>query len=376
MSQSKTILLTGAAGFIGFHTAKALLERGDKVIGIDNLNNYYDPKLKEARLKLLKKYPNFIFYKSDISEKIPVKEHIDVICHLAAQAGVRYSIENPFAYEKANMLGTLNIFEYARHNNIKSVVYASSSSVYGNTKELPFKETQQLDTPISLYAATKKANELYAHVYHHLFGINMVGLRFFTVYGPFGRPDMALFKFTDNIIKGNPIEVFNNGKMKRDFTYVADIVQGVIASIDKLIEVNNQNKVSNNKNQISKQVSNQLVKSTKSKNSNQLPPHLVISKDTNKDNINNNNIKYFEIFNLARGECVELNDFITEIEKNLKKKSKKVMLPMQQGDVPETSAATTKAKQMLGYEPKISIRDGVKSFVNWYKEYYNASQEN
>lgn len=237
---------------------------------------------------------------------------------MAAQAGVRYSIENPFAYEKSNMLGTLNIFEFARNNKIKSVVYASSSSVYGNEKELPFKESQKLDTPISLYAATKKANELYAHVYHHLFNINMTGLRFFTVYGPWGRPDMALFKFTDNIIKDKPIEVYNNGEMKRDFTYVDDIVSGVVASIDK-----------------------------------EYP---------------------FEVFNLARGECVELNDFISEIELNLNKNAKRILMPMQQGDVPETSADTNKAKILLGYEPKTSVKQGINNFISWYNDYYGLNK--
>src|SRR3989344_6466273 len=266
---SKRILLTGAAGFIGFHTAKVLLERGDEVIGIDNLNDYYDPRIKLDRLEILKRDSKFKFYKQNIEDPIEIKEKIDIICHLAAQAGVRYSLENPFAYEKSNMLGTLNIFEFARHNNIKNVVFASSSSVYGNEKEFPFKETQKLDTPISLYAATKKANELYAHVYHHLFGINMIGLRFFTVYGPWGRPDMALFTFTKNILEGKPIDVYNNGKMKRDFTYVDDIVSGVLASLDNV--------------------------------------------ETLK----------FEMFNLGRGEQVELLDFINEIEKNLDKKATK-----------------------------------------------------
>ncbi len=310
----KTILLTGAAGFIGFHTGRALLERGEEVIGIDNINDYYDPKIKLARLKILKKYPKFKFYKQNIEDPIKIKEKIDIICHLAAQAGVRYSLENPFAYEKSNMLGTLNIFEFARHNKIKTIVYASSSSVYGNEKELPFKESQKLDTPISLYAATKKANELYAHVYHHLFGINMTGLRFFTVYGPFGRPDMALFNFTKNILEGKPIDVYNNGKMKRDFTYVEDIVSGIIASIDK-----------------------------------EYP---------------------FEIFNLARGEQAELMDFIKEIEKNLKKQAIKNFMPMQAGDVPETSADISKAKKLLGYNPKTSIKEGIKKFLEWYKGYF------
>ena len=308
------ILLTGAAGFIGFHTSKALLERGNAVIGIDNLNNYYDPKLKLARLKILKKYPKFTFYKADIAKELPIKEHIDVICHLAAQAGVRYSLENPKLYEKSNMLGTLNIFEFARKNKIKSVIYASSSSVYGNSKKTPFTESQKLNTPISLYAATKKANELYAYVYHHLYGINMTGLRFFTVYGSFGRPDMALFKFTKNILKDKPIDVYNFGKMKRDFTYIDDIIDGTIKAIDKAYA--------------------------------------------------------FEIFNLAKGEPIKLTSFIEEIEKNTKKKAKKNLLPMQPGDVSETFGDITKAKAKLGYNPKTSISKGIKIFINWYKEFY------
>jgi len=316
----KTILLTGAAGFIGFHTAKALLERGDNVIGIDNLNNYYDPKLKTARLSILKKYPNFVFYKQNIEDDIKVKEKIDIICHLAAQAGVRYSIENPLIYEKSNMLGTLNIFEFARNNKINSIVFASSSSVYGNNNEVPFKESMQLDNPISLYAATKKANELYSYVYHHLFGINMIGLRFFTVYGPWGRPDMALFKFTKSILENKPIEVFNNGNLKRDFTYVDDIVSGVISAIDKV-----------------------------------------------------DKLKY-EIINLGRGEPIKLMDFIKEIESATKKKAELKMLPNQAGDVNQTFADISNAKDFLGYEPKTSIKKGIYEFVEWYKEYYGVKE--
>jgi len=310
----KTILITGAAGFIGFHTAKKLLERGDKIIGIDNLNEYYDVSLKEARLNILKKFPNFSFYKKDISEEIKIQEKIDQVCHLAAQAGVRYSIENPLIYEKSNSLGTLQVFEFARKNNIKTVVYASSSSVYGNNPDAPFKETMKLDKPISLYAATKKSNELYAHVYHHLFGINMTGLRFFTVYGPWGRPDMALFKFTKNILEEKEIEVYGNGNMKRDFTYVEDIVGGIVSALDKEYS--------------------------------------------------------FEIFNLARGESIELMDFIKAIEEATGKIAKINFKPMQPGDVLLTSGDIAKAKEMLGYNPKTSVGEGIKNFVSWYKEYY------
>jgi len=310
----KTILVTGAAGFIGFHTAKKLLERGDKIIGIDNLNDYYDVSLKEARLNILKKFQNFSFYKKDISEEIKVQEKIDSICHLAAQAGVRYSIENPLVYEISNSLGTLQVFEFARKNKIKTIVYASSSSVYGNNPHAPFKETMQLDKPISLYAATKKSNELYAYTYHHLFGINMTGLRFFTVYGPWGRPDMAPFKFTKNILEGKEIDVYNNGKMQRDFTYVEDIVSGIVSALDKEYA--------------------------------------------------------FEIFNLARGESVELMSFIRAVEEAAGKKAKINFKPMQPGDVLLTSGDISKAKKMLDYNPKTSIGEGIKNFVNWYKEYY------
>ncbi|HVY01375.1 MAG TPA: NAD-dependent epimerase/dehydratase family protein [Candidatus Nanoarchaeia archaeon] len=316
---SKTILLTGAAGFIGFHVAKSLLERGDLVIGIDNLNNYYDVKLKQDRLALLKKFNNFTFIQQSIEDSINVKEKIDVICHLAAQAGVRYSLDKPFEYEKSNMLGTLNIFEFARHNKINKIVFASSSSVYGDSKDSPFKETQKLDEPISLYAATKKANELYAHVYNHLFKIKMIGLRFFTVYGPWGRPDMAPIKFAKGISQGEQIEVYNNGKMSRDFTYVQDIATGVISSIDKVESVE------------------------------------------------------FEIINLARGESVNLLDFISEIEKNMGKQAVKKYIPLQQGDVLATSADISKAKNLLGYNPKTSVSEGVKNFVSWYKEYYKVN---
>jgi UDP-glucuronate 4-epimerase len=237
------VLVTGGAGFIGFHVTKALLERGDSVVAIDNFNSYYDVSLKKARAQELKKFSKskkikFYMIESDISdynaiEKIFKKHKFDKICHLAAQAGVRYSIENPFAYEKANILGTLVMLELARHYDVKDFIYASSSSVYGNNKKLPFSEQDSVDNPISLYAATKKSNELMAYTYHHLYGLNCTGLRFFTVYGPYGRPDMALFKFVKNIIEGKEIEVYNHGKMKRDFTYITDIVYGVIAAIDK-----------------------------------------------------------------------------------------------------------------------------------------------
>lgn len=316
----KKILVTGAAGFIGSHVAKALLKRGDSVVGVDNLNDYYDVNLKKDRIeKFIGKEKNFVFVKADFSdynsmEKIFKKYKFDVICHLGAQAGVRYSIENPFAYEKSNALGTLVMFELARRYNVPKVVFASSSSVYGNNKKTPFSVKDNVDLPISLYAATKKYNELQAHTYHHLYGIKMTGLRFFTVYGPWGRPDMALFKFTKKIMNGEPIEVYNNGDMKRDFTYIDDAVFGVIAAIDKNFE--------------------------------------------------------YKIFNLGNSDTVELKYFIECIEKQLGKKAKKKMLPMQMGDVKETFADIEESRKELGFKPKTKIEKGIKEFVKWYKEYY------
>ena len=320
----KTILVTGVAGFIGSHVAKALIDRGDKVIGIDNVNDYYDPKLKEARLKHFfgdTSEESFVFYRQDFSnleemEKIFQKHKIDKIAHLGAQAGVRYSLENPFAYLKANIDGTIVIFEMARKHSIKDVIYASSSSVYGGNKKTPFSTEDNVEKPISLYAATKRSDELMAYTYHHLFGINMTGLRFFTVYGPWGRPDMALFKFTKNIAEGKPIDVYNFGKMKRDFTFITDIVDGTISAIDKSYP--------------------------------------------------------YEIFNLGNSNTVELNYFIECIEKELGKKAEKNLCEIQPGDVPETFADIDNSKEKLGFDPKVKIEEGIKRFVEWYKGYYNV----
>lgn len=315
------ILVTGIAGFIGFHTAEALLKRGDEVVGIDNFNDYYDPKIKEDRIERLKKKYKFSLHRADVSdykaiEKIVKAEKPDKICHLAAQAGVRYSLEKPFVYLKSNIDGMLVMLEVARHYNIKNFIYASSSSVYGGNKKVPFSESDRVDTPISLYATTKKANELMAHTYHKLFGLNTTGLRFFTVYGPWGRPDMALFLFTKNILEDKPIEVYNSGKMMRDFTYIDDIVSGILASLDK--------------------------------------SYLC------------------EIFNLGNSNTVDLMYFIEKIEKELGKKAIKKMMPMQKGDVTETFADITKAKKMLGFRPKTSVDEGIKKFIQWYKQYYNV----
>ncbi len=317
--KNKTILVTGSAGFIGFHTAKKLLEMGVFVIGLDNFNDYYDPNLKEARNKILEQNSNYKLYRGDLSDEVFInkvfKENkIDKVCHLAAQAGVRYSLVNPNAYVKSNLVGFVNILEAVRHNNVKDFVYASSSSVYGNNKKIPFSVDDQVNEPISLYAATKKSNELLAYSYHHLFGINATGLRFFTVMGPFGRPDMAPMLFADAISKGETIKVFNFGKMRRDFTYVEDIVDGIILSLDQ--------------------------------------------------------VKDYHIFNLGNNKPVELEYFISCIENELGKTAIKQYLEMQPGDVPETFADIEYTKINLGWEPKKSIEESVSLFVKWYKEYF------
>ncbi len=312
------ILLTGGAGFIGAHVAKALIQRGDEVVIVDNMNDYYDPTLKEARLKqVVPKEAEF--HNTDITNYQALQElckqhSFDAICHLAAQAGVRYSLQNPHAYEQTNNQGTLNILELARHNDIKNVIYASSSSVYGGNTKVPFAETDPVEKPISLYAATKRSNELMAYTYHHLYGLNCTGLRFFTVYGSYGRPDMALFLFTKAILENKPINVFNYGDMERDFTHVDDIVAGVLSAIDKSFP--------------------------------------------------------YEIFNLGGDHPVKLSHFIECIEKELGVEAEKNLLPLQPGDVPRTMADLTKAKDMLGFTPKTKIEDGIKQFVSWYKEFY------
>ena len=323
MAEKKpTTLVTGAAGFIGFHVAKSLLRDGVKVVGIDNLNPYYDVSLKRARLEQLTTQHNFTFYHEDIKDLDALKNifsshKIKRICNLAAQAGVRYSMEDPFVYQESNIKGFLNLLEMARQHPLDNFVYASSSSVYGNNKELPFRVEDNVDTPISLYAATKKSNELMAYTYSHLFNIPLTGLRYFTVYGPWGRPDMALFLFTSAMLKGRTIDIYNFGKMKRDFTYIDDIVNGTISSLD-------------------------------------------------------NPFKY-EIFNLGNSKTVELMKLIKIIEEELGINAKKNFLPLQPGDVPETYADIDKAKNMLGYNPKTSISSGVKKFIAWYREYNNIS---
>lgn len=318
----RKILVTGVAGFIGSSVADALISRGDFVVGVDNLNEYYDVNLKKARLEhFFKGKRNFKFIKADFSDLKSMKKifkayKFDSICHLGGQAGVRYSLENPYAYISSNVMGTTIIFELAKEYGVKNVVYASSSSIYGNNKKIPFSETDKVDMPISLYAATKRSDELIAYTYHHLYGIKMTGLRFFTVYGPWGRPDMALYIFTKKIIEGQPIDVFNNGKMKRDFTYIDDIRNGTIAAIDRQYD--------------------------------------------------------YEIFNLSYGKSQELMPFIKTIEKSLGKKAKINYTPIQPGDVPETFGDIEKSRKLLDYNPSVEIQEGVSNFVAWYKKYFNV----
>jgi len=316
-----TILVTGAAGFIGFHLTRKLLETGNQVVGVDNLNPYYDVTLKKARLDLLKPFQDFFFYKEDIQDlsglkKIFQRHSIGRICNLAAQAGVRHSIKDPFSYQKSNLEGFLNLLELAREYEITNFVYASSSSVYGDSPKIPFSVDDRVDTPVSLYGATKKANELMAYAYSHLYGIPTTGLRFFTVYGPWGRPDMALFLFTDAILNNRPINVYNHGNKKRDFTYVDDVVEGTIAALDRPFA--------------------------------------------------------YELFNLGNSDPIELMDFIGIIEEELGKEAQKNMMPLQPGDVLETSADIGKSKDMLGFSPKTPIREGIKRFLAWYREYYRV----
>ena len=315
------ILVTGSAGFIGFSLSRRLLEEGRSVVGIDNMNPYYDVNLKRARLEILKSFDHFAFYKEDIQNLTALKDifrqnQIDIICNLAAQAGVRYSLEDPFSYQKSNLEGFLNLLELARENKVANFVYASSSSVYGSNKKVPFSVDDRVDNPISLYAATKKANELIAHAYSHLFGIPCTGLRYFTVYGPWGRPDMALFLFTDAILNNRPINVYNYGDMKRDFTFIDDIVAGTIAAIDRPVP--------------------------------------------------------YDVFNLGNSKTEELMTLIQILEGELGREAEKNMMPMQPGDVKETSADIQKTRDLLGFDPKTPLKDGIRKFVEWYGEFYKV----
>ncbi len=331
------ILVTGAAGFIGFHLAKRLLARGDTVIGLDNLNDYYDVNLKHDRLNQLKDHPEFRFVKLDLAErsgmeKLFQEEKFDKVVNLAAQAGVRYSLINPQAYVESNLVGFMNILEGCRHNDVKHLVYASSSSVYGANTKMPFSIHHNVDHPVSLYAASKKANELMAHTYSHLYGLPTTGLRFFTVYGPWGRPDMALFLFTKAILEGKPIDVFNYGKMKRDFTYIDDIVEGVIRVTDNTAQAN--------------------------------PAWSGDAPDAGTS------YAPYRLYNIGNNNPVELLDYIGAIEKAIGKKAVKNLLPIQPGDVPATFADVDDLMHDVGFKPATPIGEGIQRFVDWYREYY------
>lgn len=335
-------LVTGAAGFIGFHTARMLLSRGDEVVGVDIVNDYYDPALKHSRLELLKTEPGFTDIRQDIADtdglaKVFATHKPERVINLAAQAGVRYSVENPHAYAASNLTGFLNILECCRHNEVGHLVYASTSSVYGANKAMPFKETDGVGHPMSFYAATKRANEVMAHSYAHLYGLPTTGLRFFTVYGPWGRPDMALFKFTKAILEDRPIDLFNHGDMRRDFTYVDDIVEGVVRVCDVPAEID---------------------------------PNWDASAripDTDRSGI-----APFRIFNIGNGKPVQLMDYVRAIEEKLQKPAKLNMLPMQPGDVSDTFAQTDELDKAVSFRPATPVTTGVANFIDWYRDYYKV----
>lgn len=348
------ILVTGTAGFIGYHLTKVLLERGNEVVGLDNINDYYDVNLKYARLattgieknkiaegKLIKSstYPNYEFIQLNLQDRENLQtlfqeQHFDKVCNLAAQAGVRYSLVNPYAYIESNITGFINILECCRHHNVKHLAYASSSSVYGLNEKMPFATCDNVDHPVSLYAASKKSNELMAHTYSHLYGLPTTGLRFFTVYGPWGRPDMALFLFTKAILNNDPINVFNNGDMKRDFTYIDDIVEGVKRVIDN--------------------------------------PPVGNPNWTGKKPDPSSSKAPYKIYNIGNNNPVRLMDFIEAIEKALGKEAKKNMMPLQPGDVPATFADVIDLVEDLGYRPSTSIFKGISNFVSWYRKFYQV----
>lgn len=333
------ILVTGVAGFIGFHVSQRLLARGDTVIGIDNVNHYYDVHLKEERLTQLYKHERFRFIRTDLADRTGMEtiftyEQPERVIHLAAQAGVRYSLTNPHAYVDSNLVGFLHILEGCRHHQVQHLVYASSSSVYGANTKMPFSVHDNVDHPVSLYAASKKANELMAHTYSHLYGLPTTGLRFFTVYGPWGRPDMALFLFTKAILAGQPIDVFNYGKMKRDFTYIDDIVEGVIRVSDHLPQPN--------------------------------PDWTGLSPDPGTS------MAPYKVYNIGNNKPVELLHFIEVLENCLGKEAEKRLLPIQPGDVPETCANVDDLMKDVGFRPDTPITIGIARFVEWYRAYYKV----
>jgi UDP-glucuronate 4-epimerase len=334
-----TYLVTGSAGFIGSNLVLCLLERGDKVIGIDNHNNYYDPAIKEARLARHADHPNYTHLRIDLADRQAIEAAFAThrpqrVVNLAAQAGVRYSIENPLAYIDSNVVGFAHILEGCRNHGVEHLVYASSSSVYGANTAMPFSIHQNVDHPLSLYAASKKTNELMAHTYSHLYGLPTTGLRFFTVYGPWGRPDMALFKFTKAILEGKPIEVFNYGKHRRDFTYVDDIVEGVIRTLDRPAPINPQ------------------------WDSNLPDPGTSLAP--------------WRVYNIGNNSPVELMDYISAIEKALGKTATKELLPLQPGDVPDTYANVDDLAEQFHYKPATSVQDGIQQFVDWYRNYFKV----
>lgn len=337
LDKTKRYFVTGAAGFIGFHLSKRLLKEGCQVIGLDNLNDYYDVNLKRARLDILKQEGNFQFVYANLEDKEAIdkvfKEYnINIVVNLAAQAGVRYSLKNPYAYIQSNIVGFMNILEACRYNKVEHLVYASSSSVYGSNEKMPFSTSDNVDHPVSLYAATKKSNELMAHTYSHLYGIPTTGLRFFTVYGPWGRPDMALFLFTKAILNDEPIKVFNYGKMERDFTYIDDIIEGVTRIMPNPPKPN--------------------------KNFNRLNPDPSTS------------FAPYKIYNIGNNHPVKLGDFIETLERHLGKEAKKEYLPLQAGDVPKTYADVDDLVRDVGFKPNTSIDEGIRKFVEWYRGYF------
>ena len=337
----RKILVTGAAGFIGFHLSRFLLDRGESVVGCDNLNDYYDVRLKQDRLALLEALDAFEFHRVDIADRDSVQrlfesQAFDVVVHLAAQAGVRYSLTNPHAYVDSNLVGFVNLLEGCRRNEVGHLVYASSSSVYGGNTRMPFAESDNVDHPVSLYAATKKANELMAHTYSHLYQLPTTGLRFFTVYGPWGRPDMAMFLFTKAILEGRPIDVYNHGRMQRDFTYIDDIVDGIVRVMDK-------------------------------------PPQPDFEWSSDAPDPSSSQAPY-KIYNIGNNQPVELTRFIEVLEACLGREAEKNLLPMQPGDVPATCADIDRLHRDVGFQPATSIEEGVARFVDWYREYYGGGQ--